>query len=68
VLGHIELDYTQLEGQFEKQAAKALEANRQTTLRLVAEWQSLRTLVAVSVLFVLKIYLVEKLPAMAINS
>lgn len=53
VLGHIELEYTQLEGQFEKQAAKALEANRQTTLRLVAEWQSLRTLVAVSVLFLL---------------
>ncbi|PKM98887.1 MAG: hypothetical protein CVU79_01155 [Elusimicrobia bacterium HGW-Elusimicrobia-3] len=53
MLGHIELDYTQLEGQFEKQAAKALEANRQTTLRLVAEWQSLRTLVAVSVLFML---------------
>lgn len=53
VLGHLELEYVQLEGQFEKQATKALEANKQVALKLAAEWQSLRTLVTASVLFLL---------------
>lgn len=44
VLGHIELEYMQLEGQFEKQGAKAQEVSRQSALKLAAEWQSLRSL------------------------
>ncbi|MBI5744546.1 MAG: response regulator [Elusimicrobia bacterium] len=53
LLGHLELAYTQLEGQFEKQAARAAEANKSAAERLAAEWRSLKTFTALATLLLL---------------
>jgi len=62
LLGHLELAYTQLEGQFEKQAARASEVNRETAERLAAEWRSLKTFTALVTLLLLVAVLAVLLP------
>jgi len=53
LLGHIELEYTQLEGLFEKQALKLLDRNQEAAGRLGADWQNLRNYVTLTTLFLL---------------
>ena len=53
MLGHIELEYTQLEKQSEKQASKFLEENKGISTKLTAEWRGLRNYVTLVALFLL---------------
>jgi len=53
MLGHIELEYTQLEKQSEKQALKFLDENRVVSGKLTAEWRGLRNYVTLVALILL---------------
>ena len=53
LLGHIELAYTQLEGQFEKQALKILCENHEVAEKLGSDWKALRNYVTLTTLLLL---------------
>lgn len=55
LLGHVELEYTQLEGQFEKQAAKVADRSREYGERLEQEWRSLKKFAALLLLALLSV-------------
>lgn len=53
MVGHMELEYTQLEKQFETQASKLIDRNNMAAQKLLSEWESLRRHVTLSGLLLL---------------
>ncbi len=53
ILGHLEREYTQVEGQFEKLAAKALEANRLVAQKLEGDWRKFKNTLLLIILFLM---------------